>query len=89
MRQDVEASVAKIDWDEIKAEMKKVQNVDMESVKKELEEVKVELKKLKPEIEENLREARQSIEKAKAELTAYKTFVNGLESTFAAPMSLA
>lgn len=79
MRQDVEASIAKIDWEGMKEELKKAQDIDMESVKKELENVKVELQKLKPELDENLRDAHQSIEKAKAELSEYKTFINGLE----------
>lgn len=80
MRLDVESSVAKIDWDEIKKEIAKAKDIDLSEMKKEMEGVKAEMQKLKPELEKNLQEARKNLDKAKGELQAYKSFVDGLES---------
>ena len=79
LRQGVETSIAKIDWDELKAELNRVAEIDLERVKNELAEANVELQNLKPKIEENLREVRQSLETAKAELSRYNLFVDDLE----------
>lgn len=79
MKHDVNEAVAKIDWDEIKRNMDKAKDIDLDKVRAEVETAKAAIEKEKPAIEKSMRDAHESIEKAKVEMRAYQAFIEGLE----------
>jgi hypothetical protein len=72
IKADINTSIAKIDMDKIKIELDKVKDIDFKGIEDNL-------KKMKPEIEKSMQNAKESIEKAKAEMLAYKNFIDGLD----------
>ena len=72
VKRQIEESLSKVDEQKMKAEMKKVREMDFSKMKKEMEGIR-------PEIEKSLREAKKNIEKARQEITSYKNLVNALE----------
>lgn len=72
IKAEVDASIAKIDMEKMRKEMERVKEID-------IPKIEMELKNLRPEIEKSMKEAKISIEKAKAEMTEYKGFVDGLD----------
>lgn len=68
----VQASLAKINMEEIK--------IEMEALKVEIPKLQEELKNLKPQIEESMKKAKEEIAKAKVEIQEFKTFEEGLEN---------
>ena len=72
IRAQVEASLSKIDRQKIEQELQKVREIDMVKVQNEMRD-------LRPKIEKAMAEAGESLEKAKAELTNYKTLIDGLD----------
>lgn len=79
MRLDAEAALAKVDWNKMQADLAEAKKINLDSLKLQLDEVKVNLQSLKPDLEKTMQQARAGIESAKKELTAYKTFVDGLD----------
>ncbi len=72
IRAQVEASLSKIDRQKIEQELQKVKEIDMSKLRDEMRD-------LRPQIEKAMAEAGESLEKAKAELTNYKTLIDGLD----------
>jgi membrane protein involved in colicin uptake len=88
VKAEIEKAMKEVDIAKIKAEtdmalakvdMEKLQKEINESRKLDLDKMKEEMKELKPTIEKSLKEAHEGIEKAKAELKAYKGFIDGLD----------
>ena len=75
----VKSSLVAVDWENIQQEIKKVQEVDMKEVEREIARVSEEIKKIKPTLEKEMANAKVEIEKAKEILKEYKTFIDGLE----------
>lgn len=71
IKAEVEASLAQVDFKKMQKELEKFQEVDLAKMRKELEE-------MQPRIERSMKEAREGIQKAKAEMLAYKDFINEL-----------
>ena len=72
LKLEIETSLSKIDMQKLQEEMKRVQEIDMKKIEEQL-------KNIQPQIEKSMADARISLENAEKELTAYKTFINGLE----------
>lgn len=76
MKTEINQSLKEIDVNKIQVEvqeaLKKVKEIDLKKVQKELE-------KIKPTIEKELNEAKEQLEKAKITIQEYQSFVNGLE----------
>ena len=79
IRQDVEAALKSVDWENIKAELERSKNVDMKKAQEELQKAQKELERMGPELRNSLQEAKKEMEKAKAELQLYKELVDGLD----------
>lgn len=84
IQEEVEASLTKIDpmaigWDEMKADLEKVKNIDMSELQSNLKNMQEELKNLEPELKKDLQKAKAEIEKSKTEIKAYQSFVNELD----------
>ncbi len=79
IQKEVQESVAKIDWQQIKSEMEKVKNINMDKLQDEMKEVQKQMEKMKPEIQKEMEKAKEQIEKAKENMTGYKELVDGLE----------
>lgn len=76
---DVAKIKAEVDMALAKVDMEKLQKEINETRKLEIDKLKEEMKDLKPQIERSMKEAHEGIEKAKAELKAYKGFIDGLD----------
>lgn len=72
LKASVNQAVASIDWEKIKANIAEVKDIQIPKLEAQLNEVK-------PQIEKSMREARKGIEKAKAEMKAYKGFIEDLD----------
>ena len=72
IRKNVEESIAKIDMEKIKAEVARVKEIDTKKIEEHL-------KNIQPEIERSMLQAKEDMEKAKAEMRAFKTFIDDLE----------
>jgi hypothetical protein len=81
--QQIKESLAKVDMDKVNQEinkaMEQMKNIDMSELNKQMETLKIEMKDLGPKIEEQVAKAKIQVEKAKAEMTEYKSFVDGLD----------
>ena len=65
IEREIKESIAKIDFDEMKAELEKVKNIDMAEMDAELAKARKELEKAGPQIEKELKKARTRNGKSK------------------------
>ena len=80
IQKEVQESINKINWEEIKVEMDKAKNIDMSKLEADMKKVKEEMKELEPKIKKEMEKAKVEIEKAKVEIKEYKVFIDGLET---------
>jgi len=80
IKMDMEQSMAKVNWDEMKKELEKVKEMNMDNLKLDMEKLKDQMKELGPNLDKQMGNLKIEMEKLKEEMQEYKSFVNGLES---------
>ncbi|MFL5808803.1 MAG: hypothetical protein ACJ749_04730 [Flavisolibacter sp.] len=72
MKTEIDASMAKVDWKKINQEIQEASKVDMQKIE-------AELKDIGPKIQKEIANSRKELDKAKAEMKAYKAFIDALD----------